>query len=115
METDENKFPDEVKQCHAMLAEMAEQLKRLHHIVAHLLRARYGPKAEKIDENQLVLFAAEILAEHPEIASVPAEAPEPKRKVTPHGRQRLPEHLERKRVYTISRRTSVSAPSVRQR
>lgn len=98
METDQTKFPDDVKQCHAMLAEMADQLERLQQIVAHLLRERYGPKAEKIDENQLVLFAAEILAEHPEIASVPAEAPEPKRKVTPHGRQRLPEHLERKRV-----------------
>jgi transposase len=103
MENDPNKFPEDVEQCHAMLAEMAQELKQLHRIVAHLLRARYGPKAEKVDENQLILFAAEILGKHSEVTTVPAEAPEPKRKVTPHGRQRLPEHLPRTRVvYDLS-------------
>jgi transposase len=98
MENDPNKFPDDIEQCHAMLAEMAQELKQLHRIVAHLLRARYGPKAEKLDENQLVLFAGELLGKHSDVPLVPPEAPEPKQKVTPHGRQRLPEHLPRKQV-----------------
>ena len=98
MENDPNQFPDDIEQCHAVIAEMAERLQQLQHIVAHLLRERYGQKAEKIDENQLVLFAGEILSKHSEVTTLPPEAPEPKRKVTPHGRQRLPEHLERKRV-----------------
>jgi transposase len=98
MEIDPNQFPDNIDQCHAMLAEMTERLQQLEHIVADLLRERYGPKSEKIDENQLVLFVGEFLEKYADTPIVPPEAPEPKSKVTPHGRQRLPEHLERKRV-----------------
>ena len=105
MEIDPKKFPRDVEKCHAMMAEMATELdakarevKQLQHVVEELLRWRYGQKAEKVDENQLVLFAAEILGTGKDIQSVPPEAPEPKPKVTPHGRQRLPEHLPRKRV-----------------
>jgi len=105
MEIDPKKFPRDVDQCHAMMAEMATELdakarevKQLQHMVTELLRWRYGQRAERVDENQLVLFAAGILGTHQDIQTLPPEVPQPKPKVTPHGRQRLPEHLPRRRV-----------------
>jgi transposase len=105
MEIDPKKFPRDVDQCHAMMAEMATQLeaqgrrvKQLQHLVEELLRWRYGPKRERVDENQLVLFAAGILGAGKDTQDAPPETPPRKAKVTPHGRQRLPEHLPRKRV-----------------
>ena len=98
MAVDPKQFPGDIEQCHAVIAEMAQQVKQVQHIVAHLLRARYGPKAEKLDENQLVLFAAEILGKYSDVPLVSPETAEPKRKVTPHGRQQLPDHLPRERV-----------------
>ena len=49
------------------LLEEAEQrerkLRQLQHWVEQLLRARYGPRRERVDEHQLFLFAAAILAQ----------------------------------------------------
>ena len=38
------------------------RLSRVQHLLEQLLRHRYGPKRERVDENQLFLFAAEIVA-----------------------------------------------------
>ncbi|MGA2726055.1 MAG: IS66 family transposase, partial [Bryobacteraceae bacterium] len=81
------------------LAAKEHELQRVQHWLEQLLRHRYGQKRERVDENQLFLFAVEL-------ASLGQEAPrEPKpnhdagRPATPgHGRQRLPKSLERRRV-----------------
>jgi transposase len=105
MEIDPKTFPEDIEQCHAMIAELATELdakdrrvKQLQHLVEQLLRSRYGPRRERVDENQLVLFAAEILGAGKDIREALPETPAPKPKVTAHGRQRLPDHLPRKRV-----------------
>jgi transposase len=105
MEIDPKTFPEDIEQCHAIMAEMATELdakarevNQLRHMVEQLLRSRYGPRRERVDENQLVLFAAEILATGKDMQEAPPQPPPRKAKSTPHGRQRLPQHLPRKRV-----------------
>lgn len=105
MKIDPKNLPKNVEQCHAIIAEMAKEMdakdrraRQLQHLVEELLRWRYGPRGERVDENQLVLFAAEILGTGKDIRETLSETPAPKPKVTPHGRQRLPDHLPRKRV-----------------
>jgi transposase len=105
MEIDPKKFPENIEQCHAMIAELATELdakdrrvKQLQHLVEQLLRSRYGPKRERVDENQLFLFAAGILGAGKPTEDTPPQPPPRKAKRTPHGRQRLPEHLPRERV-----------------
>ena len=68
MEIDPKTLPETIEQCHAMMAEMAKELgakdrrvKQLQHLVEQLLRSRYGPRRERVDENQMFLFAAGIL------------------------------------------------------
>jgi len=83
-------------------------LERLRHQLEQLLRNRYGPRRERVDENQLFLFAAQILAASQKEPAVPdaAEPPSPdssaagtgKAKQNGHGRKPLPETLERRRV-----------------
>jgi len=81
----------------------------MQHQVERLLRQRFGRSSEKIDPDQLLLFAADILAEdnttpalEPQPVPVvdappgPASTEKPKRKG--HGRKPLPAHLERRRV-----------------
>jgi len=77
----------------------ARQVARLQHWLTKLLRARYGPQRERVDEHQLFLFAAAAMAAHrdgppPEPTSPPGP-PTPRRG---HGRQRLPKHLDRRQV-----------------
>jgi transposase len=80
------------------------RLRQLQHWVEQLLRARYGPRRERVNENQLFLFAIALVsagreaATEPGSSAAPEKAPggEPKRKG--HGRQRLPRSLERRRV-----------------
>jgi len=105
MDIDPKKLPENIEQCHALIAELATELdakdrrvKQLQHLVEQLLRSRYGPKRERVDENQLFLFAAGILGADENIGEAPPEAPREKPKRTPHGRQRLPKHLPRRRV-----------------
>ena len=75
----------------------ARQVARLQHWLTKLLRARYGPQRERVDEHQLFLFAAAALAAHKD-----GPPPEPPAAASParkgHGRQRLPQHLERRQV-----------------
>ena len=68
MSFDPQKFPADVAQCHAMMAEMAlklesqnREVRQLRHELEKLLRWRYGPKREWVDPNQLYLFAAAIM------------------------------------------------------
>lgn len=84
------------------------RLRQLQHWVEQLLRARYGPRRERVDEHQLFLFAAAILAQGGKTPPAPDETEAPKseskspRSRPGHGRQRLPKSLRReRRVYDL--------------
>ncbi len=92
--------------CHQMIRELASALgtrdrriAQLMHRLEQLLRQRYGRRAEKVDPNQLALFARELL-EVAQAEPVRPEAPpaSQSRRANGHGRRRLPKDLPRKRV-----------------
>lgn len=83
----------------AALAAKEYELERVRHWLQQMLRHRYGQKRERVDENQLFLFAAEIASRGEEPPAEPKPAPREPRPLAPgHGRQRLPPSLERRRV-----------------
>ena len=68
--------------------------------VAAILRRYYGPRSESFDPRQLLLFGQHIEVASLDQASIEEESGEPlvSRRVKnrdKHGRQQLPEHLER--------------------
>jgi transposase len=81
----------------ASLHERDRDLEGLRHRINLLLRRLYGPRGERFDPNQPLLF--------PEMAAgqvTPTEAPaepappsQPRRRCRPHGRRRLPDNLPR--------------------
>ena len=83
----------------AQLAAKEHELQRVRHWLEQLLRHRYGQKRERVDENQLFMFAVEIASTGQEAPPEPKPAHDASRP-TPqgHGRQRLPKSLERRRV-----------------
>ena len=79
MAIDAHNLPEEagllrqiVLQLLGVVEEKDRLLERVQHQLQQLLRQRYGPKRERIDENQLFLFAAQIIA-----AARQAKAAEP--------------------------------------
>jgi transposase len=106
-------LPDDLETAHQLIRELLKTLAqqihlndKLQHQLEQLLRQRYGPKGERIDPAQLLLFAQEILAQA-ETAPTPASPPEPAPAPTPdpnaakkkgHGRKPLPASLPRKTV-----------------
>jgi len=119
MEIDPQNLPSEVNVLQQIVLQLLQTvedkdqlLARVQHQLAQLLRYRYGQKRERIDENQLFLFAAQIIAAsqrasaatssaEPAVDSSPrANSKENKEKTERrgHGRKRLPESLERRRV-----------------
>jgi transposase len=95
-------LPDEVATLKRMVLELLASLHQrdrdyeaLRHRIDLLLRRLYGPRGERIDPNQLLLFAD--LATGQDTAVAPSEpaAAKPKRRCRPHGRRRMPEHLPR--------------------
>lgn len=112
MTTAARDLPDDLATAHEQIRRLAETVHAQEHLIAklqhqleQLLRNRYGRKSEKIDPDQLLLFAREILAE---LGTAPAEAepaaPEPELPAPPpaekkgHGRKTLPASLPRKRI-----------------
>ena len=68
MEIDPHNLPSEVNLLQQIVRQLLQAvedkdqlLARLQHQLAQLLRHRYGQRRERIDENQLFLFAAQIL------------------------------------------------------
>jgi transposase len=98
--------PSALRQMVIGLLEEAEQrerkLRQLQHWVEQLLRARYGPRRERVDEHQLFLFAAAILAQGGKTPLASEESAAPLSKsASPrqgHGRGALPKSLQRQRV-----------------
>ena len=78
------------------------KLAQLEHYIAQLVRARYGPRSEKLDPNQLALFDAALF----DAALEEPAADEPAADETPvkahvrrgGGRRGLPAHLPRERI-----------------
>ena len=106
MQVNPQQLPYDVALLRQMVLELLETLHRserekeqLRHRLTQLLRARFGPRAEKIDPNQMALFAQEILKEAQTPPPPPPEAPAAERPKAPgHARRKLPEHLPRKTV-----------------
>ena len=69
----------------------------LRHRLDLLLRRLYGPRGERFDPNQLLLFAEMAAGQDtaPSRRAEPAAAAKPQRRCRPHGRRRLPENLPR--------------------
>lgn len=119
MEIDPHQLPSEVNLLQQIVLRLPQAvedkdqlLARVQHQLAQLLRYRYGQKRERIDENQLFLFAAQIMAASQRSSAAPsseepaadsssrADGEEKKEKPERrgHGRKALPESLERRRV-----------------
>jgi transposase len=103
---DPQTLPDDVRLLKDLIAELVASLtQRTHELegvqqrLDQLLRRLYGPRAERWDPNQPLLFADlnQTPAEPPPVADADAKDPGRSRKRPGHGRQPLPEHLPRKR------------------
>lgn len=104
MEIDRHNLPNDPAALQRMVAGLLEKLesqeqrlRQMQHWLEQLLRQRYGHKSERLDENQLFLFAVEMAGTGQELSPEPPSAA-PKPKPEGHGRQRLPQSLERRRV-----------------
>jgi len=112
MSTDATLLPDDLAACHALIDQLAttneqfsatvdsqqRELDQLKHYIAQLLRARYGPRSEKVDPAQLALFD-----ENAPLAAEALPEPEPLATVVRTQRRRgkrlrLPADLPRQRV-----------------
>jgi transposase len=103
MSTDASSLPPDVETLQRLVVELSttvttqqRQLDQLQHYLAQLLKARYGQRSERLDPQQLALFAE---------PSVPPAPPAPPNDtpVAAHvrrggGRHALPENLPRERV-----------------
>jgi transposase len=81
----------------ASLQERDRDNAALRHRLDLLLRRLYGPRGERSDPAQLLLFAEPVAGQDATVAAPPEPAAEtkPKRRCRPHGRRRLPENLPR--------------------
>lgn len=100
-------LPDDLEAAHRLIRELLATLREqthlnanLQHQLEQLLRKLYGRKSEKLDPNQLLLFAREILeAGGPVITPEPEPTPAAvKAPVKGHGRKPLPTSLPRETV-----------------
>jgi transposase len=101
--TSAEQLPDDVGTLKRMVLELLASLHErdcdiegYRHRIDLLLRRLYGPRGERIDPNQLLLFAEMTAGQ--DTAPAPTEsaaAAEPRRRCRPHGRRRLPDNLPR--------------------
>ena len=110
----QTELPRDVETLQAMIHKLLESLeegerrnRELEHQLETLRRRLFGRQSEKIDPNQLLLFAdlleqarqAESAEAEPQTDESSAEQEsKPRRKKKGHGRKPLPAHLPRKRV-----------------
>jgi transposase len=97
-------LPDDLATLKRMVLELLASLHQrdrdiegMRHRIDLLLRRLYGPRGERFNPDQLLLFAEmaagqETTSEPP---PEPAAASKPKRRCRPHGRRRLPDNLPR--------------------
>jgi transposase len=95
-------LPDDVATLQRMVQELLASLhesrrdnEALRHRLDLLLRRLYGPRGERVDPNQLLLFAEPVADQDTGVPAEPAATAKPKRRCKPHGRRRLPDNLPR--------------------
>src|SRR6185369_9906682 len=102
--TDAEQLPDEVATLKRMVLELLASLHErdrniagMWHRIDLLLRRLYGPRGERFNPDQLLLFAEMAAGQETttEPPPEPAAASKPKRRCRPHGRRRLPDNLPR--------------------
>lgn len=102
-ESSEQRLHAVIEQIKTEAAAAIERMQAEHTAqIKALLRRYYGPKSEKFDPRQLLLFGELMTTEPENKAPIEAEANEPlttttikQKKRDPHGRQQLPAELER--------------------
>jgi transposase len=102
--TTAEQLPDDVATLKGMVLELLASLldrdrniEGMQHRIHLLLHRLYGPRGERFDPNQLLLFV-EMAAGQDTATEAPTEPPapsQPQRRCRPHGRRRLPENLPR--------------------
>lgn len=111
-------LPEDVEGCHAVIGELVATLnerdrrvEQLMHRLEQLLRRVYGPRAERIDPAQLVLFAPELAdSEASGAEGEPEEEPGCAGRRRGHGRKSLPKDLPRRRIeHTVPAKERVCA------
>ena len=105
MEIDPQQLPEDPAALRQMVAVLLHEmdakdrrLQQLQHLLEQLLRHRYGPRRERVDENQMFLFAAGMLWNGQQATPAQEESQTSHSQRSGHGRQRLPQTLERRRV-----------------
>jgi transposase len=98
-------LPDDLAQCHAVILEMADRIHALEtmsekqkHQLVQLLRYRYGQRSDRIQAEQMVLWALDELESQAEESQEEEPKGQGRRKRKGHGRRPLPKDLPRKRV-----------------
>jgi hypothetical protein len=89
----------------ASLHEYRRDNEALRHRLDLLLRRLYGPRGERFNPDQRLLFAEMAAGQDTATAALtePAAPAKPQRRCRPHGRRRLPENLPREsRHYKLS-------------
>jgi transposase len=101
-------LPDDLATCHGMIRELAASLRDAHrqveqigHRLDLLLRRLYGPRSERVDPGQLLLFADQAEGD-PGVEPAPESPAEPPAqsatgRARGHGRKPLPADLPRER------------------
>jgi transposase len=72
------------------------QISHLQQMIAYLRRKMFGPRSEKIDENQLLLFGESLTPLVPAQLQMPTEVPV--NRPRGHGRRVIPANLPREKV-----------------
>jgi hypothetical protein len=105
MEIDLDSLPRDPGALRCIIASLLEdretrdrRIRQMQHMLEQLLRHRYGPRRERINENQLFLFAVKVLKAEQDRCPPKEKTRSDKPKAKGHGRRRLPKTLERKRV-----------------
>jgi transposase len=98
-------FPDDLEALKQLVRELHEALHRsqrkietLEHRLQQLLKARFGPRADRLNPNQLLLFATEIIEKASEPAPAEVGTGKTRSNRNGHGRRKLPADLPRKQV-----------------
>src|SRR5262249_18512464 len=80
----------------ASLHERDRDIEGYRHRINLLLRRLYGPRGERINPDQLLLFPERPAGQDTApVPTEPATAAKPRRRCRPHGRRRLPDNLPR--------------------
>ena len=101
--TPESTLPNDLAICHGMIRELVAALReqrhdneQLSHRLDQLLKRLYGPRADRVNPDQLSLFdelAEPLLPPSPAPVIVVAASPKPG-----HGRRKLPDNLRRETI-----------------